>query len=75
MSKAAEEDFIYRLLKLECSFESYRQLHHEELDELRCALAELKREVLALYQVRQTRSEAEVEYEVNVAVEESGDKS
>lgn len=75
MSKAAEEDFIYRILKLECSFEAYQQLHHEELDELRRALAELKREMLALYKVQQAKSEAEVEYEVNVTVKESGDKS
>lgn len=62
MSKSAkEEDFIYRILKLECSFEAYRQLHLEELDELRRSLAALKKEVLALHQVQQAKTETEVE--------------
>ena len=41
-----ETDLPLRILRLEQKLESYQKLHAEELDEIRLALAELKRQVL-----------------------------
>ena len=41
-----ENDLSIRILRLEQKLESYQKLHAEELDEIRLALAELKKQVL-----------------------------
>jgi hypothetical protein len=43
-----ETDLSLRILRLEQKLESYQKLHAEELNEIRLALAELKKQVLAL---------------------------
>jgi imidazolonepropionase-like amidohydrolase len=43
---AQKTDLSLRILGLEQKLESYQKLHAEELDEIRKALAELRRQVL-----------------------------
>lgn len=48
MSFAEPSTLISRVLHLEQQLESYRQLHNEELDQIRRALQDLKDQVLFL---------------------------
>ncbi len=50
MSTIPVTEIAYRVLRLEQQIESYQQLHAEELEQIRRALAELKEQVLALAQ-------------------------
>ena len=48
MSSVPPSDIAYRMLRLEQQLESYQRLHAEELAEIRRALDDLKKQVLAL---------------------------
>ena len=48
-----ENDLSIRILRLEQKLESYQKLHAEELNEIRLALVELKRQVLDMATLQQ----------------------
>lgn len=48
-----ETDLSIRILRLEQKLDSYQKLHAEELDEIRLALAELKKQVLDMAALQQ----------------------
>ncbi len=56
-----ESDLSLRILRLEQKLESYQKLHAEELDELRLALAELKRQVLSMAALQQQAAPLETQ--------------
>ncbi len=48
-----ENDLSIRILRLEQKLESYQRLHAEELNEIRLALVELKKQVLDMATLQQ----------------------
>lgn len=48
-----ENDLSIRILRLEQKLESYQKLHAEELNEIRLALVELKKQVLDMARLQQ----------------------
>ena len=48
-----ENDLSIRILRLEQKLESYQKLHAEELNEIRLALVELKKQVLDTARLQQ----------------------
>jgi len=49
-----ENDLSIRILRLEQKLESYQRLHAEELNEIRLALVELKKQVLDMATLQQS---------------------
>lgn len=57
MSFDPPSDIAYRMLRLEQQLDSYQRLHAEELEQIRRALSELKKQVLALAAAKEQDAE------------------